>query len=187
MLNVKTFKGGYDDNFSYLIYNFNEAAIIDTSINPEILFRFAKENNLQIKFAVIMHSHFDHIVDLDYYRKKGIQLIASKHSKIEVDKKVTDGDILKVGDHELKIIYTPGHIYDSICILVEDKLFTSDTLFIDSCGRVDLPGADPKQMGESLKKIKQFPNNTIIYPGHDYGNKETSLLSEQKITNRYLK
>ena len=151
MLKIETFKGGYDHNFSYLLYDeeSKESIIIDTALDGQLLVNFAQENNLQIKYAVIMHSHFDHLVDLDYYRKNNISLVASEKSKEQVNLKVKEGGILKIGKHEIKVLETPGHIYDAICLLVEDKLFTSDTLFIGCCGRVDLAGADPQEMKKS--------------------------------------
>tara|TARA_B100000315_G_C14511399_1_gene557126 strand:- start:595 stop:1188 length:594 start_codon:yes stop_codon:yes gene_type:complete len=189
MLQVKTFCGGYDHNFSYLLYDeeSKEAVIIDTAVDPELLFKFIKENKLKIKYAVIMHSHFDHTVDLNYYRKNNIDLVASEKTKEQVEIKVNDGDILKIGQHELKVLETPGHIYDAICVLAGNKLFTSDTLFIGACGRIDLEGANSKEMEESLEKLKQLPDNTIIFPGHDYGSTPSSTIGEQKKSNPYLK
>ncbi len=188
MLHLRTFKGGYDSNFSYILYDHStkEAAIIDTSIEPDTLLSFIQEKRLQLKFVVIMHSHFDHMVGIDRYREKGIKLAASEKMQKEIDIKLKDGDELQLGDHQLKVLFTPGHIYDSICILVQGKLFTSDTLFIDGCGRVDLQGADVEDMFNSLQKIKQLPDDTIIYPGHDYGRVPFETLGNQKKSNRFL-
>jgi hydroxyacylglutathione hydrolase len=188
MLKIKTFKGGYDSNFSYILYDeiTKEACILDTAIEPKILLDFISENDLKLKFVLILHSHFDHVVGYNYYRENGVQIGASEHFKDEVDLKLKDGDVLKLGGSQLKVIFTPGHIYDCICVLVEGKLFTSDTLFIDGCGRCDLSGANVEQMYDSLQKIKNLPEETIIYPGHDYGPVPFATLKEQKKTNLYL-
>ncbi|MBU0470766.1 MAG: MBL fold metallo-hydrolase [Nanoarchaeota archaeon] len=188
MLKVKSFCGGYDNNFSYILYDekTREAAIIDLAIEPKILLEFIVKNNLKLKFAVIMHSHFDHLVGYDYYKQNKIPLAASEKIKKEVDLKLKDDEELAMGSSKLKVLATPGHIYDAICILVENKLFTSDTLFIDGCGRCDLPGADVKKMQESLKRIKSLTDETVIYPGHDYGRVPFATLKEQKKTNPYL-
>jgi len=188
MLSVKSFCGGYDNNFSYIIYDneTNEAAIIDTSIEPEQLIEFIKQNNLKLKFAVVMHGHFDHKVNLDFYRKNNIKLIASEEFKRKADQLVKDNDELQLGDFTLKIIHTPGHIYDAICVLVDGKLFTSDTLFIGTIGTCSFPGADREDMYHSLCKLMTLPDDTIIYPGHDYGKTPTDTLAEQKKTNPYL-
>ena len=197
MLKLKTFKGGFDRNLSYVLYDdeSKEAAIIDISVEPKILIDFIKEEGLKLKFAVIMHSHFDHLNGYDYYREEGIKLVASEQIKKAVDLKLKDGDELGsgkysnlgLGKHKLKVIHTPGHLFDAICLLVEGKLFTSDTLFIGCCGRTDLDGADPEEMKKSLEKIKFLPDETIIYPGHDYSSVPFTTLGEQKESNSYLR
>jgi len=186
MLRIKTFCGGYDSNFSYILYDTKEAVIIDISVDPQRLLNFIKENNLQLKYAIIMHSHFDHLVGYEFYRKNKITLAASEKIDKEVDLKLKDGDCLELGSYKLRILATPGHIYDAICISVDNKLFTSDTLFIDGCGRHDLPGANVKELHHSLQKISTLPNETIIYPGHDYGPTPIATIGEQKKTNPCL-
>ena len=189
MLQLATFKGGYDDNFSYILYDdqTREAAIIDTALEPSLLLKFIQENQLRLCFVVILHSHLDHVVGYDYYQKNKIVVAASEHFRQKVDIKLKDNDTLLLGKHSLKILATPGHIYDCICILVEGKLFTSDTLFIDGCGRCDLAGANPEDLYTSLYlKILKLPDETIIYPGHDYGLVPYATLGEQKKTNFYL-
>jgi len=185
-MEIKTFKGGYDSNFSYVIHDSGEAIIIDTAINPEILLAFIKEKNLKLKCAIIMHSHFDHLVGYDYYLKNDIKLAGSANLLKDIDFKLKDGDELELGNYKLQIMSTPGHLYDCLCVLVDGKLFTSDTLFIDGCGRCDLSGADVDKMYDSLEKIKSLPDETIIYPGHDYGPVPFATLAEQKRSNYYL-
>ena len=189
MLQLATFKGGYDSNFSYIFYDDDsrEAVIIDTALEPSLLLNFIREKKLKLLVAIIMHSHFDHVVGYDYYREHKISLAASEHFRQEVDLHLKDNDTLRLGKHQLNIIATPGHIYDCICILVDGKLFTSDTLFIDGCGRCDLAGANVKDMYDSLyNKILKLPDDTIIYPGHDYGAVPFATLAAQKQTNYYL-
>ena len=185
-MQIKSFKGGYDDNFSYIIHDAKEAIIIDTAIKPEILINYLKNNNLQLKCAIIMHSHFDHLVGYDYYLENGIKLAGSENLLKEVDIRLKNGDELELGKYKLQVIATPGHLYDCLCILVDGKLFTSDTLFIDGCGRCDLSGANVDKMYESLEKIKSLPEDTVIYPGHDYGPVPFASLKDQKKTNHYL-
>ena len=189
MLELKTFKGGYDSNFSYILYDdqTKDACIIDTALDPQLLFDYAKKHNLTIHFAVIMHSHHDHMIKLQEYKNKNISLYASDHFQKEVDQKLKDNEIITLGKHDIKVIHAPGHIYDCICLLVEDKLFTTDVLFIDGCGRCDFPGADVEKMYDTLfNKIMELPSNTIIYPGHDYGPIPFATLAEQKKTNHFL-
>jgi hydroxyacylglutathione hydrolase len=189
MLRLKSFKGGYDDNFSYILFDEDskEAGIIDIAIEPGILLKFIVQNGLKVKFVVIMHSHFDHMVGYDEYREKGIKIAASEDFKGDVDISLADGDTLSLGGSTIKVMKAPGHIYDCVCLLVEGKLFTTDVLFIDGCGRCDLAGSEIEKMYETLQKIKKLTDETMIYPGHDYGNAAFESLAEQKKSNPYLK
>tara|TARA_Y100000310_G_scaffold345531_1_gene466095 strand:+ start:27013 stop:27756 length:744 start_codon:yes stop_codon:yes gene_type:complete len=187
MLQLKTFKGGYDDNFSYVLFDDKEACIIDAAIDPKILMKFVTDKGLELKLVVMMHSHFDHVVGYDFYRKHRVKIFASENFPKDVDKKLSNGDSFFVGESELKVIATPGHIEDCICILVEGKLFTTDTLFIDGCGRCDLAGANVEKQYDSLyHKIMNLPDSTVIFPGHDYGSMEFDTLGNQKKSNHFL-
>ena len=99
-----------------------------------------------------------------------------------------DGDILNVGKTSMKIIYTPGHTTDSICLLIDNqKLLTGDTLFVGECGRTDFPGGNSKSMYESLfGKLTKLDDNIEVYPGHDYGVKPSSTIGEEKKSNYTL-
>ncbi len=190
MLRIKTFQGGFDRNLSYIVYDTKtkDATIIDISINPRTLLKFILKNKLKLDYAIIMHSHFDHLSGYNFYKTNKIKLLAHESFKNEVDQRLKDQEEIKLGNYALKVIHTPGHIYDSICILINNKLFTSDTLFIVGCGRCDLSGSDIKAMYNSLyNKLLKLPEKTVIYPGHNYGNKLTATLKELKQTNSYLK
>jgi hydroxyacylglutathione hydrolase len=188
MLELKTFKGGYDFNFSYLVWDDVSLAgcVIDTALNPAEIFAFADENNIKIRSAVVMHSHFDHTVMLESYREKGVELIGHINIKTQVDRKVDEKDYISVGSYKLEVMHCPGHTQDAICLLNDGKLFTTDVLFIDGCGRCDLKGGDASLMWKSLQKIMALPDNIIIYPGHDYGAKPFDTLVNQKRTNHFL-
>jgi len=186
-MQIKTFLGGYDNNFAYLIIDGKECALIDPSVLADEILDYVAENGLGLKFVVVMHSHFDHIVDLERYRERSIQLYGHKLLKIRIDKKIDDGDVLKLVTIQMKVIHTPGHTPDAICLLIEDKLFTSDTLFVGGCGRTDLAGGNPGQLKASLNKLKLLPENTVIYPGHDYGETKTSTLRIEKQNNPFFK
>lgn len=189
MITVVSFKGGYDDNFSYLVYNEDSqvAMIIDTALNPKEILDFAAEKRLTIKYAVVMHSHFDHTVKLEYYRKNNIPLVGSSQLPFPVDKKVDDNETITLGKTTFKIISAPGHTPDCILLYSDGKLFTTDVLFINSCGRCDLQGGDVEEMYETLyTKILTLPDDTIIYPGHDYGPVPYDTLENQKKTNHFL-
>ena len=78
------------------------------------------------------------------------------------------GDKVTVGAVEIELVHTPGHTPGSQCFLVEGCLVSGDTLFLDGCGRTDLPGSDPEQMYESLQRLARLPESTVVYPGHKY-------------------
>src|SRR3989338_275985 len=190
MIHITTFCGGYDNNFSYLVYDEDspEAILIDTALDPQEILDFAVMNGLTIKYAVVMHSHFDHTIKLKEYRKNNILLVGSSQLPFPVDKNVNDNDTILLGDTTIRVISAPGHTPDCILLYLHGKLFTTDVLFIDSCGRCDLPSGDLKQMYETLyTKILTLPDDTVIYPGHDYGPVPYDTLGNQKRTNLFLK
>jgi glyoxylase-like metal-dependent hydrolase (beta-lactamase superfamily II) len=102
--------------------------------------------------------------------------------------KLNDGDTIQVGAIPVKVIYTPGHTPDSICLLVDEKkLLTGDTLFVGECGRTDMPGGDSRSMYNSLfNKLLKLNDDVEVYPGHDYGPKPHSTISEERRTNYTL-
>ena len=195
ILAIEQIKVGFD-NFSYVIYCYSkkEAAIVDPSFDATKALEFISSKNLQLKYIIITHYHSDHSGDTHRILKlnPSLTIVASESDgtrlDITVDIIVTDGDKLKVGDVSLDFILTPGHTKGGICIIIDNEaILTGDTLFIGNCGRTDLPGGDFEQMFKTLQeKIKPLPDNLIVYPGHDYGNKPFDTLGNQKRTNRTL-
>ena len=102
--------------------------------------------------------------------------------------RVDDGDELVLGERKIQFIHTPGHTPGSQCFLVDGLLVAGDTLFVQGCGRVDLPGSDPDAMYHSLTgKLAKLPENTILYPGHDYGPSRTSTIGDELRHNFYMR
>lgn len=97
------------------------------------------------------------------------------------------GDIVKVGDIEVILVHTPGHTPGSQCFLVDGRLVSGDTLFLDGCGRTDLPGSNAAQMYDSLTKLCRLPNDTVIFPGHRYSQPESESLESVRGHNFVLK
>jgi hydroxyacylglutathione hydrolase len=178
------------DNFSYIIADetTKEAAIVDPSYNQDTLMMFIKDQELKLNYIINTHGHGDHTAgNEDLKRAFGANLVAHKLSQVKKDVSVDDGDILKLGKIEIKIIYTPGHTKDGICLLVDGKILTGDTLFIGECGRTDLPGSSPADLYHSLfDKLSKLDDRIEVYPGHDYGPKPYSTIGEQKRTNYVL-
>jgi glyoxylase-like metal-dependent hydrolase (beta-lactamase superfamily II) len=103
------------------------------------------------------------------------------------DVRVQDGDELTFGDVTMKFIHTPGHTPGACCILIDNNLFTGDTLFVGAVGRTDLPGASFDQLLASLQtKIITLPPDTIVWPGHDYGDRPRSTVGHEAKSNPYI-
>ena len=131
------------DNFSYIIADENgkEAAVVDPSFNGKTLTKLAKDQNFTVKYVINTHEHGDHTTDNQVIKSNfGAKIVAHSSSRIRKDISVVDGDTLAVGKVAIKIIHTPGHTTDGICLLVDGKVLTGDTLFVGECGRTDLPG-----------------------------------------------
>lgn len=177
------------DNFSYIIADetTKEAAVVDPSFNAEAITKLLKEHGFQLKYIINTHGHGDHTAGnktlQDIFNAK---IIAHKLSKINKHITVEDGDIIKIGKIIMKIIHTPGHTPDSICLLTNGKLLTGDTLFVGECGRTDLPGGNAKDMYDSLFKLLKLDDNIEVYPGHDYGAHPNSTIGNERRTNYTL-
>ena len=196
---IKTFIEPPIENNNYLIIDENskEAALIDCSgyvlenIKPVL-----EENGALLKYILLTHGHFDHITGLDVEHEAEVYMHSADMEWVEnlnqylpmmgmppmeipkIDKNINDGDILKLGDKEIRVIHTPGHTQGGVCFLIEDKLFAGDTIFRESIGRCDLSGGDFDQIIQSIEnKIFTLPENTTIYSGH--GPKTTVLWEKE--------
>lgn len=196
----------------YIVYceETKEGIIIDPGApDPRILSKI-KELGLNIKYILGTHAHPDHIAGVDELRKKlnAIYLIHKLDEEFfsdpsnliefkmmgfsenpKADKVFEEGDKIIFGKEELQIIHTPGHSPGSSCFYSPKNkiVFTGDTLFVEAVGRADLPGGNFFQMMESIKnKLLTLPEETLIYPGHDYGSKPVSTIGEEKVNNPFL-
>ncbi|MEM2994669.1 MAG: MBL fold metallo-hydrolase [Candidatus Bathyarchaeia archaeon] len=182
----------YGDNFSYIIADetTREAAVVDPSFNADVLTQILRENKLSLKYIFNTHGHGDHTASNENLKYAfNAKIVAHKSSWISKDIGVEDGDTLTVGKIQIKVIHTPGHTPDSICLLVNgEKLLTGDTLFVGECGRTDLPGGNPREMYHSLfNKLMKLDDYVEVYPGHDYGAQSHSTIGMEKRTNYVLK
>jgi glyoxylase-like metal-dependent hydrolase (beta-lactamase superfamily II) len=182
----------HGDNFSYIIADekTQDAVVVDPSYNAGEIARTLREKGLRLKYLFITHGHSDHTAGNEELRFNfGAKTIAHKLSKIKPDLTVEEGDIILVGTIEIKVIYTPGHTPDGICLLVDGKkLLTGDTLFVGNCGRTDMPGGDSATLYHSLfDKLSKLNDDVEVYPGHDYGPRSRSTIGEERRTNYVLK
>ncbi|MFZ0965047.1 MAG: MBL fold metallo-hydrolase [Candidatus Bathyarchaeia archaeon] len=178
------------DNFSYIIADdtTKEAAVVDPSFNADAIIRILRDQNLNVKFVINTHDHSDHTASNEDFRSNfGAKVVAHKLAHVNKDVSVVEGDVIRMGEIVIKVIHTPGHTQDSICLLVDDKLLTGDTLFIGECGRTDLPGGSAEDMYHSLfGKLMKLDDNIKVYPGHDYGPKPYSTIGVERRTNYTL-
>ena len=181
----------HGDNFSYVIADEStlEAAVVDSSFNAGEILRVLKTENLGLKYIINTHGHSDHTAgNAELLSVFNAQTVAHNLSRINAAIMVNDGEILHVGKVPIKVIHTPGHTPDGICLLVDNnKLLTGDTLFVGECGRIDLPGGNSKSLYDSLfNKLLKIDDSVEVYPGHDYGPKRYSTIGEQRRTNYVL-
>ncbi len=198
-------------NFAYLIGDpvTHQAAVVDAAWDIDRILAVAAQDDMQITAALVTHFHPDHLggkmmghniqgaadlltrnLDLKVYLHKSEADFANQIAGLSTSDMVSveSGDDLAVGNVTIKFIHTPGHTPGSQCFLVDGHLVSGDTLFIGSCGRVDLPGSDPAQLYDSLvNKLKRLPDDTVLYPGHDYSDRPTSTIGDEKRRNPYMR
>ena len=179
-------------NFTYIVADEDsgDAAIIDPSWDLDDVFHALKKNGLKAKYVINTHTHFDHVLGNEQVAEvTGAKIIQHENSKLQKDIAVKDGDTIEVGSIKMKVMYTPGHSKDSMCLILDDQLiFTGDTLFVGNCGRTDLPGSDPAEMYHSLfDKLAGLDEKLVVYPGHNYGSTPTSTIGNEKKTNYVLR
>jgi glyoxylase-like metal-dependent hydrolase (beta-lactamase superfamily II) len=181
----------HGDNFSYIVADEDtkEAAVVDPSFNADAIVAIAKDQNLKVKYVINTHDHTDHTAGNEEVRSAfGAKIVTHQLSCVRKDVGVVDGDTIKLGKVVIKVIHTPGHTSDGICLLVDNKLLTGDTLFVGECGRTDLPGGDSESMYKSLfQKLMKLDDVVEVYPGHDYGPKDHSTIGAERRTNYTLK
>ncbi len=190
MLTVKQIRVGPMQNLSYLLVDqgSREALAIDSGWETDPIVDAAEREKMIVKYAVATHDHFDHVKTLrELAERLGAKVVAHEASRIEADLRVKGGDTLELGQAKVEVIHTPGHSEGSICLFDGRNLFTGDTLFIGNCGRTDLPGGSVRKMYHSLHDtILALPPETLIYPGHDYGDTPYRTLGEERKTNPTL-
>ena len=206
-LYFKQLEIGPMQNYVYLIGSTTtrKVAVVDAAWEIDTILKIAKQDEMEITHAFVTHTHPDHVgggfagMEID-----GVtELLEKCKAKVVVHKaeaefikglsssdmiKSDNGDKIDVGGVEIQLMHTPGHTPGSQCFLVDGRIVSGDTLFIDACGRVDFPGGNPEQMYNSLtQKLMALPDDTILFPGHNYAAKTHATIGEQKKTNPYLR
>jgi len=206
---VEQIQIGPMQNFAYIIGDriTREVVVIDPAWDIDGLLKLIAERDYQLTGALVTHYHPDHCGgSFGQNTVEGVSRLLEHVSlpvyahELEADgvrhvtgiseqdiKKVTSGDKLMVGDIDIEFLHTPGHTPGSQCFRVKNTLVSGDTLFIDGCGRVDLPGSDTEDMFRSLQRLASLPDDTLLLPGHNYSAVPHATLGETKRTNTYLK
>lgn len=201
---LKSFKDivGELDTFtnSYVVYDekTKEGIVIDLADNADKLYNYIENLQIKLKYIALTHCHADHTAGLKemkkYYPDAKIIIheydnhgltddtinmcsyIMTEPNFVSADIVLKDGDEIKFGDLTAKVIHTPGHTAGSISILIEDALFSGDTMFKGTYGRTDLPTGNEFDMQKSLKKILKLDDEVIVYPGHG----ATTMICDEK-------
>ena len=188
-----------------------EAAAIDPAGDRddiENIISVLEEKDLQLSYIINTHGHADHTfgnqllasrtgaktvmheLDDDLFTTEEAKAWAAAFglsAAPPVDIRITDGYILPLGKLTLEFIHTPGHTPGAVCVLVKNNLITGDTLFVGAVGRTDLPGGSMETLLNSIKeKLLPLPEDTVVWPGHDYGDQPTSTMGREKETNPYI-
>ncbi len=148
-----------------------------------------RELGLKLTWIVETHVHADHVTGARALRSStGARSAVSRHcGATGFDRLLDDGDIFEFGMAKLTVIATPGHTPGSSCFLCEDRLLTGDTLLIGGCGRTDFQQGDAAELYESItRKLFTLPDDTLVYPGHDYRGRRVSTIAEERETNPRL-
>jgi glyoxylase-like metal-dependent hydrolase (beta-lactamase superfamily II) len=196
-------------NFAYLIGDRErgEAVLVDPAYQVADLVAAAERDGLRIVGALGSHYHADHVGGrMMQYELEGIRELLELRSvpvhvhrgDAEFVRKNTgvgesdlvshdDGDRVMVGGIDVELVHTPGHTPGSQCFLVDGRLVAGDTLFLDGCGRTDLPGSDPEAMYESLTRLAALPDDVVVYPGHRYSVASSGTMAAVKETNYVFK
>ncbi len=197
------------ENFAYLVgcRRTREVAIVDPAWDIDSLMNIVREKDYKVNAALVTHYHPDHCGgSFGQNTVSGVaELLAVNPVKVYANKleaeglkkvtgisdndiaKVESGDTLKIGDIEIEFLHTPGHTPGSQCFRVKHTLVSGDTLFINGCGRVDLPGSDVDDMYHSLQKLSALPDDTLLLPGHNYSHVPHATMAETRQQNVYMR
>lgn len=200
---MKTYISGPIDANNYLLWDekSKEAVLVDCSEYKDVIIDDIKENGLKLKYILLTHGHFDHVLGVNkFVEATGAKVCVNKDDVVLLDNinefgrlfgfpdvespkhdmKLEDGDELAFGNLKIKVIHTPGHTEGGLCYLIENNLFSGDTLFRDCYGRTDLFGGDFAKIKYSLKNILfKLDDSIVVYPGHG----DSSTIGYEKLHN----
>ncbi|HBR10388.1 TPA: MBL fold metallo-hydrolase [Candidatus Acetothermia bacterium] len=186
---VKQFSTGGDRNFGYIAVDEDsaKAVVIDPSFSPETIVNFARQHGYKIEYIFITHNHPDHTNG-----NEAIETLTGKRALLfrQINPtsgvRVEDNATFPLGRLKVTILHTPGHTPDSICIQIGDALFTGDTLFVGKVGGTASTAAARTEYTSLHSKLLSLPDETRVFPGHDYGTAPQSTIGAQRRENPFL-
>ena len=195
MLNIDTYPlGSYQTN-CYIVYQDDspDCIVIDPGYEPETVLLAVKRLKKNLAAILLTHGHFDHVgavkdlvAETDckvYIHEYDLALPATLTAgPLYYTDLYDEGDVLHLAGLTIRVLHTPGHTPGSVCLIVDDNLFSGDTLFRDSCGRTDLPGGNPAEIFKSLRRLAALEGDYRVLPGHSM----ESTLEEERENNPYM-
>jgi hydroxyacylglutathione hydrolase len=187
---------GLLQNFCEILYcpDTREAAIVDPAWEVDTLLRDVARRGLEVTTALITHTHNDHIEGVaELVQKTGATVVVNPREAdaVRADAKalteVTDGQIVMIGRTGVRALETRGHTVGGTCYLADGYVVTGDVLFVGGCGRTDFRGGSTAELWESLQRLMRLPEETRVYPGHNYGKTATSTIGQEIEQNPYLR
>lgn len=170
--------------YTYLIADpsTREAVLIDPVLEQvDRDLTLLRELDLKLACVLETHVHADHLTGASVLRdRSGCETVSSERGAKCADSHVKDGDVIRVGALELRVMATPGHTDDSVSYVMSDRVFTGDALLIRSAGRTDFQNGDAGALYDSLQRLFALPEQTLVYPGHDYQGRTVSTIAEEK-------
>jgi len=178
--------------YTYLLADSNtkEAIIIDAVDETQQRdIGLIEELGLNLKYIIETHVHADHITSSCPLKQKFVnaQIVLGETNPVAcADILIKDQEVLEFGDYQMTAMTTPGHTDGCMSYVVDDKVFTGDALLIRSCGRCDFQGGSADKLFDSIQKIFTLPDETYVYPAHDYGGRTVSSIWEEKAFNEMI-
>lgn len=169
-------------------------ALVDPAFEVDRLLRLAHERQVRVEAVLITHTHHDHIEGVaEVVKATGARVFVHPNEVERVRAQcdeitlVADRMDVPIGRRGLRVLETFGHTVGGVCFLAEGYVITGDVLFVGGCGRTDFPGGSTAAMWKSLNRLMDLPEETIVYPGHNYGRTTTSTMGREILENPYLR
>ena len=194
MLKIHTLTLGLFQVNCYIVHkeDCDRCLVIDPGYDAGKILQYLEDNNLQPEAILLTHGHFDHVGAVKALAKETACPVYVRDEEHTMPHALTAGDLgdtihypdtFSLAEMDISVLHTPGHTPGSVCLLMQDAMFSGDTLFAGSCGRTDLPGGNWATIQNSLHLLRELPGDYRVFPGHG----EETTLSFEKKTNPYLR